>query len=302
MQTLTQANNSALKEQIRKPKQIKVLLIEDNLPDAGLIKEYLNNANNIKTDLVEARNLTNGLNYLSKENFDLVLLDLYLDDSFGLDTFNKTQFIFPELPIIVLTGLKDKEIGVKAIENGAQDYLIKGDINDEILEHAIYYAIERKKYESELNQFRQKQVFYNEMEIIKSLSQEELSNKNNYLIPTQKSTKKEFNNLVRIFENLLEQSTQQLDLSSPLTTKDNKLNSLIYKMGSCYGGTQEILEIYKIALNNKIARGTKIKNEMYLEQGHLLLLKILSRLLNYYKDLSLFEESTLVELNDLQYK
>lgn len=302
MESITQINKSLLKEQIRKSKIIKILLIEDNPPDARLIKEYLDETNNVKINLTQADNLACGLDTLSVGKFDLVLLDLYLDDSFGLDTFYKTQFMFPELPIIVLTGLKDKEIGVKVIKGGAQDYLTKEDINNEILEHAIYYAIERKKYENRLNQSKHNDAFKNEMEIIEILLKEELNNKKNYLMPVQKSTRKEFNNFVAAFENLLEESTQQTNLNNFLLIKTSELNDLAHKIGICYGGVQEILEIYRIALNNKIIQATKIKREIYLEQGRLLFLKLLSSLVNYYKDLSLFEEYSLEELNDLKCK
>ena len=77
--------------------------------------------------------------------FDLILLDLGLPDSFGLDTFSKVYSHSPRVPIIVLTGLDDSDIALKAVSEGAQDYVVKGDFSGRLLEKAIRYAIERQK-------------------------------------------------------------------------------------------------------------------------------------------------------------
>ena len=94
--------------------------------------------------------LKTGLEYLSKEKFDLVLLDLSLRDSSGLETLTKVRAQVPELPIIVLTGLDDERVAVKAVREGAQDYLIKREVTSSLLVRAIHYAIERKQKEEKL--------------------------------------------------------------------------------------------------------------------------------------------------------
>ena len=128
----------------------KVLLIEDNPGDARLIREMILEARGGKFTLNWANELKTGLEYLSKEKFDLVLLDLSLPDSSGLETLTKVRAQVPERPIIVLTGLDDERVALKAVREGAQDYLIKGEVTSSLLARAIRYAIERKQKEEKL--------------------------------------------------------------------------------------------------------------------------------------------------------
>ena len=131
-------------------KFIRVLLIEDNPGDARLIQETLAEAGRVKFALEHVDNLETGLERLSRGGVDLILLDLGLPDSRGLDTFVKTHTQAPEVPIVVLTGLDNETMAIKAVQSGAQDYLIKGQIDDHLLVRALLYAIERGKLVGEL--------------------------------------------------------------------------------------------------------------------------------------------------------
>jgi two-component system, cell cycle sensor histidine kinase and response regulator CckA len=121
----------------------KILLIEDNPGDALLIREMLSEVGSYA--LKQADRLSSGLQLLQQNSFDVVLLDLGLPDSSGIETFRRVQKEKPEAPLIVLTGLTDEEIAVHAISLGAQDFLVKGKIDGELLARAIRYAIERKR-------------------------------------------------------------------------------------------------------------------------------------------------------------
>lgn len=131
-------------------KPIKILLIEDNPGDARLIREMLARAKGAKFDLERADRLQTGLERLNRGGFDLVLLDLGLPDSRGLDTFVKMHTQTPGVPIVVLTGLDDETLAIKAVQAGAQDYLIKGKIDNHLLVRAVRYAVERGKLIREL--------------------------------------------------------------------------------------------------------------------------------------------------------
>lgn len=134
-----------------KQEQIKILMIEDNPGDAKLIREMLKETGNFQFDVKHTDRLDEGLKYVIMESFDVVLLDLCLPDSKGIDTFNIMIYNAPDLPIIVLTGLKDDIFAVNSVRRGAQDYLVKGEINSNILAKSIKYAIERKRIEKELD-------------------------------------------------------------------------------------------------------------------------------------------------------
>ena len=136
---------------------IKILLIEDNEVDARLIKEYLRNASgteegvsSVMFDLTMKKSLSSGLEFLTTVDVDAVLLDLNLPDCVGLETFYKIHKKMPKIPILILTGLSDRELAVKAVREGAGDYLVKGEVDDRLLRRSISYAIERKKSEEEL--------------------------------------------------------------------------------------------------------------------------------------------------------
>lgn len=161
-----------------KDKQIKVLLIEDNPGDARFIQEMLGEKSSTSFDLVCADTLQAGMEHLAKGDIDVVLLDLGLPDSQGLDTLIKIQAQAPEVPVVVFTGLADEKIGLEAVKRGAQDYLVKGSANGNLLASAIRYAIERKWTEEKIKaSLREKNVLLreihhrvkNNMQVISSL-------------------------------------------------------------------------------------------------------------------------------------
>src|SRR5262249_1879912 len=127
-----------------------VLLIEDNAGDARLIEEMLREEPTAPFRLRRADRLSRGLELLSLKETELVLLDLSLPDSHGLDTFAKVYAHSPKLPIIVLSGNDDQTLALFAVKSGAQDYLVKGKIDRELLLRAMQYSIERKRYQEEL--------------------------------------------------------------------------------------------------------------------------------------------------------
>ena len=122
-----------------------VLLIEDNPGDARLIAEMLKEADGDGFTLECAACLSVGLEKLRSNPADVVLLDLSLPDSRGLETFVRFQSKFPQLPAVILTGLNDEETAVQAAHAGAQDYFVKGTIAGPALGRSLKYAIERKK-------------------------------------------------------------------------------------------------------------------------------------------------------------
>ena len=131
-------------------KPVRILLIEDNPGDTRLIQEMLKEVKNKNFDLKWVDRLSKGLEYLSKGGVDIVLLDLSLPDSQGLETFTSLYAQEPRVPIIILSGQADEALAINAVHEGAQDYLVKGQVDGVLLMRAIHYAIERKKAEKEL--------------------------------------------------------------------------------------------------------------------------------------------------------
>lgn len=122
---------------------LRVLLIEDNPDDADLLRELLAESRGDRVALAVAETLGEGVAFLDRAPVDLLLLDLSLPDSRGLETVTRAFARAPRVPIIVLTGLDDEALGVQAIHAGAQDYLAKGQVDGALLRRSMHYAIER---------------------------------------------------------------------------------------------------------------------------------------------------------------
>ncbi|MBE9125078.1 MULTISPECIES: diguanylate cyclase domain-containing protein [unclassified Coleofasciculus] len=124
---------------------LKILLIEDNAAEIELVQEWLTQGSKAPFELTQSHYLSEGLQYLLQSKFDIILLDLFLPDSQGLETVVRVKSQAPTVPIVVLTVLNDRTIAIEAIREGAQDYLIKGQFTGELLVRAIRYAIERQR-------------------------------------------------------------------------------------------------------------------------------------------------------------
>jgi len=158
-------------------KPIRVLLIEDNPGDIRLIQEMIKDVGYNKFELIIKENLTDGIQSLSENEFQVILLDLSLPDSFGLDTFTRILDKAPETPIIILTGTDDQELAVEAVKSGAQDYLVKIMVNTTLLERSIYYAIERHRIKDELkNSEKNYREALNRAEFFKDLFAHDMNN------------------------------------------------------------------------------------------------------------------------------
>jgi two-component system, cell cycle sensor histidine kinase and response regulator CckA len=135
---------------------IKILLIEDNPGDVLLLQETLSEITFVELELVHVERLAKALKRLQSEDFDVILLDLALPDSNGLDTFIQIQEQTPATPIVVLTGMADETLAMSAMKAGAQDYLVKGQVSgSDLLLRSMRYAIERKRIEATLQQREQ---------------------------------------------------------------------------------------------------------------------------------------------------
>ena len=127
-----------------------VLLIEDNPGDERLIREMIGEDPHATFSVHCADRLAKGLEHLTAGETALVILDLSLPDSFGLDTFTKVYAHSPAVPIIVLTGNDDDSLALSAVKGGAQDYLVKSRLDRELLLRSMHYSIERKRYQVQL--------------------------------------------------------------------------------------------------------------------------------------------------------
>jgi signal transduction histidine kinase len=146
-------------------KHIKVLLIEDNPGDVRLIWEILSEVRNSPFYLNVADTLLKGLQEIEKAKPDVILLDLSLPDSNGIYTLNRVRDKAKDVPVVVITGLDDEMTALNSLNEGAQDYLVKGRTDSDLLKRALVYAIERNRLTEQVGKNERK---LKEQDILKS--------------------------------------------------------------------------------------------------------------------------------------
>jgi two-component sensor histidine kinase/CheY-like chemotaxis protein len=132
---------------------IRILLVEDNPGDARLLQMVLAQVDSLRFELTHVTRLAEALRWLAAGCTDVVLLDLSLPDAQGFQTFARAHTAAPQVPIILLTGLDDGAFAARAVREGAQDYLVKGQVDGNLLVRAVRYAIERKRVEQTLRRY-----------------------------------------------------------------------------------------------------------------------------------------------------
>lgn len=131
--------------------ELKVLLLEDNPGDAFLIKFYLGESASPIFHVSHAETMKATLELLSENTFDIVITDMNLPDSFGMDTIKTILSNYPGNMLIVLTGLSDEEVGLETVRYGAQDFLVKGKFDGKVLISTIMFAFERFKLNKQID-------------------------------------------------------------------------------------------------------------------------------------------------------
>jgi sigma-B regulation protein RsbU (phosphoserine phosphatase) len=141
-----------------KKKALQILLVEDNAGDARLLREMFSKETPGSFELTHLLRMSDAEIHLAKGGVDIVLLDMGLPDGHGLDTVRRAHSVAPSVPMVVLTGLDDEALAAQAMKEGAQDYLIKGQIENRALPRALRHAIERHRMQTEADLIRTQQM------------------------------------------------------------------------------------------------------------------------------------------------
>jgi len=273
---------------------IKVLLVEDEPSDAKLIKALLQPTGESPGCVItHSRWLKSTLEYLVEGSFDLILLDLSLPDSQSLDTFKQVKKTASTLPIIILSQFEDESVALQAVRQGAQDYLVKGQINSPILVRAIRYAIERQKLLLALAASHQQQEQERELSQLEQLPtayRSKVSSKLYGSVPLKESATDNFNQLVQQYSEVMDLALEQRAyyVTHPIP---DKLREIAQSLGFLNAGPKDVIDIHTKALKQKIPGVHQAKAQAYLEESRLLVLELMGYLVAYYRKHNLPLES-----------
>jgi DNA-binding response OmpR family regulator len=266
-------------------RHVDVLLIEDSTSDAILVEQMLEEAMGDRFTLTRLSRLSDGLDRLRSGAFDVVLLDLSLPDSRGLETFVELYDQVSQVPIVVLTGSGDQMLAVQAVQEGAQDYLIKGEVNSALLARSLRYAIERKRSAEAL---RRERVARLRREIralaeIVALPDTTVAARSFGAMPLKDSVPDLFDQLVEDYGRLLDVALERRVYKvEPDVAEDAR--ALAEELGALRAGPRDVVDVHITALRERSGRSNGPKAAVYTEEGRLVTLELMGHLVSYYRN------------------
>lgn len=275
--------------------RLRVLLIEDNPADARLIESTLSRALPQGFDIELTGRLGDAEGLLAEQQFDVVLLDLQLPDSRGLDTLAALRRSAPALPIVVLTVLGDQETALAAVRMGAQDYLPKEIVDPELLGRAIRYSIERQVLMNRIEDRGSETRRRFEVELVERLQGSGSATTVPRLVGEESlniSSPTIFQELLRRYRAVLHrvvpgEENQGLDL-----THVGELEVIAEHLGALKAGPADAVALHRAALeSDELAENAAHRADLA-QQGREVLFHLLSLLVNYYRGYSLLDAST----------
>jgi DNA-binding response OmpR family regulator len=288
---------------------IHVLLVEDSPELAALIQAVLAEPHgrgvaNVAYQVVHVEQLGSALARLDRGDVDVVLLDLTLPDSQGLDTFIRLHTHMPTVPIVVLSAVDDEELAATAVREGAQDYLVKGQMPLELVARSLRYAIERQR--AEANLLREQAARTAAEEALRHArradkqrrqrQRRELRSLEQLAAPTTVTvTARVFGieplsrTLPDTFRDLIQRYAQLLDLGVEQRTYkvdhrlSDALRAMAEELGFLNAGPRDVVELHTAALKQRIASVPPLRAQAYVDEARVMVLELMGYLVAYYR-------------------
>lgn len=264
---------------------LRLLVVEDNPTDAMLLRDLLSELRGIVYDVALAERLGEALQLLSASPYDLALLDLGLPDSQGLETFVRLHKAVPSIPVIVLTGLEDETVGVRALQLGSQDYLVKNQLQPALLAKAIRYAIERWTLLRTLEETRRKDEQAHELRTMGQLLQGRGTQVSSRIYgggPLREEAPREFSRMVALYEAVLERALEERTFKTQERSSE-MLHDLTAELGRLQASPRDVTEIHTVALRRAMDRSNVARAHAYLEEGRFTVLELMGNLAGLYR-------------------
>jgi DNA-binding response OmpR family regulator len=270
-------------------KLTKILLIEDNSEDAQLIRELLLETGDAEFQLTHLENLDKALRYLTEKAVDIILIDLSLSKEFWLEAMVRLHHAAQNVPVIVIIEAGNSILALSAIQAGAQDYLIKGQITSSLLVRVLRYATERYTLLAALEQTWQREQRERELqtlELFPTFLPTTVTSQTFGLGPLRESFPDIFNELVQRYCDLLDLALEQRAYKVEHTVSE-ALRALSERLGFLKFGPRDVVEIHSMALKKSLNGTTPQKAQAYTEEGRWMVLELMGYLVSYYRNYSI---------------
>ncbi|MCP5419500.1 MAG: response regulator [Gammaproteobacteria bacterium] len=270
---------------------LPVLLVEDNLGEAHRLRLELADAATKTGALLprfkldHVRTLADALQHLEGQECAVVLLDLSLPDSAGLDTFYAIFRQAQQAAVVILTGNPDDTLAIDAIRCGAQDYLAKGELTGPLLARAVCYAAERQRLQIALAEAREQERQQRELHSLARFSEvgpAPVSARSFGQLSLRETNPPYFASLVQKYRQVLDWSLEQIayKVDHPIS---EMLQSLAEQLGFIGAGPRDVVEIYLTALKASVQDATPQRIQAYGQEGKLIAFELMGKLVNYYR-------------------
>ncbi len=269
--------------------EIWVLLVEDDAADALLIQEALGLVHGVAFSVTHVSRLSEALERVAVDAFEVVLLDLNLPDSTGLHTFEAVFAVAKDIPVLVLTALADEDAGIKAVQLGAQEFLVKAQVQNALLGRVIRFVIERHQLKHTLNLLRQREEQKREfasMELMSRPRGTALTARLYSASPLRESAVAQFDAIVSRYGGILDMALDwRVHREDNHNSKD--LLELGFDLGLLHAGPRDVIDVHVRSLKSRISDACEKKAQAYMDEGRLIVLELMGNLAGFYRRLAI---------------
>ena len=256
----------------------RILLVEDNPGDADLVREHLGEVPDGTYELDHVTEIEKAVEKLGKDPFDVLLVDLGLPDSTGLESVKRVHAVADDIPIIVLTGLHDEDTALRCIEAGAEDYLRKAEIGAGSLRRAIGFAVSRRR-EATILELRETLDRYRGLS--SSGTATSITRKLSGAGPIRERVPEQFAAIEEAYRGLFNEYLDQLIRKAPKPLR--AMNAITAQIGDMGGGPRDLIDVHVAALDQLVDGIHESRARAYTVEGRLLAIEMMGLLVDYYR-------------------
>lgn len=265
---------------------IRILLIADDQGEGGIVHTLLMQmVQTVPFVITTLQQIDTVLKQLGQPSFDLILLDFSLPQCEGLDTFHQIHAQAPRLPIIILSSFEDSASAIEAVRQGAQDYLVKGQIDSRLLVRSIRYAIERQRLRltSQTEHWQHQQE--RELSLLEQLTSYQatvIASKLYCNLPLEETVTAEFQKLVEHYRQIIDLVLEQRHYRVRHDT-DERMRGIAEQLGFLKASPRDVIALHTMAIKPRISQISSAKAEAYMEEARILVLQLMGYLASYYR-------------------